>query len=174
MSPGETDRLLALLTERPDGRLDPPNDHDIAFVDEPLPYDPEYGPTLADVVTVDGLVAVALANPTELPEPLRPRGTVVHHVPISPYRRRNVDRVELGCYTDRRLLDGTLPDRLSYLSVNPPDCELKDRIDRQQAWLERLLGDDIHRLDRFVGAPESDAGLGWEPTGLEPVPLDCE
>ena len=161
MSPGETDRLLALLTERPAGRLDPPVDEEIAFVDEPLAYDPAFGPTLADVVTPDDLVAVALVNPTELPEPLRQRGTVGHHVPISPHRPRPIDRVELASYTDRRLLDGTLPDHLVYLSLEPADHELHERIGRQFTWLERLLGDDVSGVDRAVGAP----GLapGFEP-----------
>lgn len=161
MSPGETDRLLALLTERPDGRIDPPNE-EIAFVDEPLSYDAADGPTLADVVTVDGLVAVALANPTELPEPLRPRGTFGHHVPISPSRRRSVDRIELGCYTDRRLLDGTLPDRLVYLTLEPAGDELRARIDRQYAWLERLFGDEIAEIDVYVGGLEfTDSFRHW-------------
>lgn len=160
LSPGEADHLRSLIATRPDGRIDPPDDHDIAFVDEPLPYDPAFGPTLSDVVTLDELVAVALVNPGELPAPLRPRGAAGHYVPISPYRRRHVDRVEIGCYTDRRLLDGTLPDRLVYLSLDPAGAELRARIDRQFAWLEPLLGDTDSEIDRLLGAPEFEVGFG--------------
>lgn len=159
MSPGEADRLLALLIERPDGRLDPPDGRDVAFIEDPLPYDPADGPPLADVVTLDDVVAVALANPAELPEPLRPAAAVGHHVPISPYRRRHVDRVELGGYTGRRLLDGTLPDTLGYLTLEPGGRELRERIERQHDWLETLLGDEVEVIDRYVGAPEFDSSF---------------
>lgn len=160
VSPGEADRLLALLMEDADGELCPPEDANVEFTKEPTPYDPAYGPNPIGARSRDGLVAAVVANAEELPPQLQRAGAAIaHRVPISPYRPRNVELADVGYYTDRNVRDGTLPDVLLYLEPESAGERLRQRIDRQYAWLESLLGREIHEIKLYAAAPEFTAGF---------------
>lgn len=153
ISPGETDVLLRLLSKEADGELDPPDDVPFNLRDEPTPYEPALGPKLEGARSRDGLIAAVLANPQKLPWWARPRGAgIARDVPISPYRRRNVETADIAYYSERRVREGTVPDRLFYLDTEPAGEQLSRRIKCQYQWLEQLLGDDIHEIAFVAGS----------------------
>lgn len=141
ISPGETKRLLSLFVEDSAGCLPAVAEMDSSVSDEAVPYDPRYGPNYQGANTTEGLTAALLAHPFQLPS-LRPpaHAVIAHQVPISPYRPSDVPTVDVAWYTDQSPRDGTIPDVLLFVSVEPAGLDLARRIERQHAWLERLIG----------------------------------
>jgi len=160
ISPGETNRLIELVRDDPSGVIGHDENDVIDRCEEPIPHDPDYGPDLLGARTQEGLLAAALADPSQLSVGLPPRGaSIAQRVPISPFRPRDVEFADVGWYTGRSINGGTLPDVLLYLDDEPAGAALRHRIDIQQAWLERLLGDGARAIDRFVAAPAFEDGF---------------
>lgn len=136
VSPGEAELLLSLLSESPSARYGHDDVGDVELADEPEPYESQHGPRALGAMTVDDLLAALLANPRQLPPVIPPReAALCHHVPISPYRPRDVPTADIAWYSDSRLNDGTVPDGLVYLDAESAGADLRRRIDAQHAWL---------------------------------------
>lgn len=160
-SPGETEVLLDGLMREPGGELSPVVGRDVDFAEEPIAYDPSYGPDLSGARSREDLLAAALADPSQLPGRVRPDGSAIgHRVPVTPHRPRDVESADVGYYSDRRLRDGTLPDVLVYLDAEPAGAETGRRIERQHRWLTSLLGDDVRDVEFYAVAPAFDDSFG--------------
>lgn len=155
ISPGEAAMLHAMLLDDPEERLRPRDEVAGGLMDDPMPYDSVHGPRLLGANTVDDIVAALLADPRQLPSTMPPEGAaIVHRVPISPYRPNDVPTADIAWYSAPRLNEGTVPDGLVYVESRRAGLDMRRRIDRQQMWIERLLGSDIDDVEVRAVAPE--------------------
>ncbi|KXB09314.1 hypothetical protein AKJ35_01040 [candidate division MSBL1 archaeon SCGC-AAA833F18] len=155
LTPGETNTLLELLENEPEGSVSPISDEDVELEDEPIPYSPKYGIENATEATTEShLEASVIANPKLLLENMHPGSAVIcRQVPISPFKPRQMDRADMCYYGEMALRNGTIPDTVIELKVNKAGKQEALQVERYLKWLHKRLGDEAKSIEVYVFAP---------------------
>lgn len=155
LTPGETQMMLNLLENEPEGHIEPESDEDIELQGEPVPYSPEYGvDSPEDANPESHLEAAVTANPSLLPEFLRPNGAAIcRQVPISPFKPRNMDEADVCYFTDDSIQDGTVPNTVIELKNKRAGKSAATQVVRYLRWLHKRLGSKAEQIDLYVYAP---------------------
>lgn len=155
LTPGETQTLLRLLENEPEGQIDPVSDEEIELQDEPVPYAPNYGvddPT--DANPESHLEAAVTANPSLLPDHLHPDGAAIcRQVPISPFKPKNMDQADVCYFREDAIQDGTIPNTVIELKNNRAGKSAATQVVRYLRWLHKRLGNEAEQIDVYVYAP---------------------
>lgn len=158
LTPGETETLVDLLRNDPDGRTEISSAGGVELVGKPVPYSPEYSIGSDEGTgSKSRLAASIVSNPSSLPPRLRPDGIFCRNVPLSPFRppKSTPDRASLCYFADEcRIGDGTIPEMVIELEPGPPGEHVAHKIQRYLRWLHYYLGDEAAEIRVFVFAPE--------------------
>lgn len=155
LTPGETQTMLELLENEPEGQIESESDEDVALRGDPVPYSPTYGVDSPEDATPEShLEAAVTANPSLLPESLRPNGAAIcRQVPISPFKPRDMDEADVCYFTDDSIQDGTIPNTVIELKNKRAGKGAATQVVRYLQWLHKRLGSDAEQIDVYVYAP---------------------
>lgn len=160
LTPGETQIMLELLENEPEENIEPESDEEVELESEPVPYSPEYGVNSPEDANPEShLEAAVTANPSLLPEFLRPDGaTLCRQVPISPFKPRNMDKADVCYFTDDSIDDGKIPNTIIELKNERAGKGASTQVVRYLEWLHKRLGSeddeiDADNIDVYVYAP---------------------
>lgn len=127
-----------------------------------MPFSPDLGiQTLQTAENEAHLEASILANPTLLPESLRPgQVTLCRQVPMSPFKPSEMDRADICYYSDDEIRHGSIPNTLIELKVGRARAREAEQVSRYVKWLDRRLGHDSYAIRFVLLALECDL-RGW-------------
>lgn len=162
LTPGETEHLITLLEQEPEGRIDPVAEEDTSDIDlrdeqDVTPFKPEYGISrAADAKTELHLEASLAANPELCPPDMRPNGdSICRQVPLVPPKPdlRNSDREDL-CYYDGQnaIRDCTVPNTIIELKQGSANYATAQQVVRYLDSLYSMFGDEADDIEAFVYA----------------------
>lgn len=160
MTPGEVEIALSLLKE---SKFQYPFDsaENIELQGEPKPFLPEYGFTnikeaMARATNEAHLEAMILANPSLLPENIRPGSddTLCRQVPMSPFKPPQwIDKANICIYSKPYINDGTLPNKIIELKTKPAGRAEIEQVVKYLKWLFMVLKDEATQINIFLCAP---------------------
>lgn len=155
MTPGETRHALRLLKKEPERQLNPESNEDLTLDEEPLPYAPEYGvDDVSEATPESHLEASVVANPSLLPELLRPEGaTICRQVPISPLKPSGMDKADVCYFREDEIREGTIPNTVVELKKDRAGKGAALQVVRYLRWLHKRLGSEAEPIDIYVYAP---------------------
>lgn len=155
LTPGETQTMLELLENEPEGHIRPESDEDVELEGEPVPYSPEYGVASPEDANPEShLEATVTANPSLLPEFLHPEGAAIcRQVPISPFKPRDMDEADVCYFTEDSIQEGTIPNTVIELKNNRAGKGAATQVVRYLRWLHKRLGSEAEQIDVYVYAP---------------------
>jgi hypothetical protein len=155
LTPGETRTMLELLENEAEGHIEPESAEDVELQGEPVPYSPEYGVGRPEDANPEShLEAAVTANPSLLPESLRPDGAAIcRQVPISPFKPRNMDEADVCYFTDDSVRNGTMPNTVIELKNKRAGKGAATQVVRYLRWLQERLGAEADEVDVYVYAP---------------------
>lgn len=155
ITPGETAILLDLLENESKGEIDTVNEEPVQLEGDPIPFVPEYGIDSVEQAHPEShLEASLIANPTLLPEHMRPDGaTICRQVPISPFRTSNIDQADICYFTEDQIRDGTIPNTVIELKIRKAGKSASLQVNRYLRWLQDRLGSDAKDITVHVYAP---------------------
>lgn len=169
LTPGETNVLLELLENEPEGKIQTDSEEDIELEEEPTQFNPDYGvDNLEETSTESHLEASVIADPSLLPEELQPRrANICRQVPISPFKPNDMDRADL-CYFGEEIEDGTIPNMVVELKRHRAGKSAAEQVVRYLRWLHKRLGETARRIEVKVYAS------GFTRTFSDYIPSDYE
>jgi len=155
LTPAETDVLLRLLEEEPEGHMDPESDEPVQLTGDPVPFSPELGVGSVEEAHPEAhLEASVIANPELLPSHLHPDGaTICRQVPISPFKPADMDQADVCYFDGERIRDGTIPNTVIELKIRKAGKQAALQVKRYMAWLHDRIGDDAEKVTVHVYAP---------------------
>lgn len=155
LTPGETDILLDLLENEPEGEIEPSSDEPVRLTGDPVPYAPEHGVESVEEAHPEAhLEASVIANPDLLPGHMRPEGaTICRQVPISPFKPADMDQADVCYFTDDLIRDGTIPNTIIELKIRKAGKSAALQVKRYLRWLHDRLGGEAKEIDIHVYAP---------------------
>lgn len=169
LTPGETNILLDLVSDEPEGEIEPSSDEPVQLQGDPVPFAPEYGPNSAEEAHPEAhLEASVIANPDLLPEQLRPGGaTICRQVPISPFKPTDMDQADVCYFADDDIRDGTIPNTIIELKIRKAGKSAALQVKRYLRWLHDRLGKEADQIDVHVFAPGFTSTFdGYIPDGF--------
>ncbi len=160
----ETEMLLDLYRDDDviAGEIETDSNVDVKLQDDPIPFDPNYGPdSVVDVQDESHLEASVLANPDLLPESLQPDigDLLCRQVPVCPYKPpQHMDKADICFYGDKRINDGTFPNSIIELKYKsrgstPAGKSAALQMKRYAEWLDNRLGDTAGEVDLYIYSP---------------------
>lgn len=168
LTPGETSILIDLLQSDSENIREPFPD-EVSFESEPLLFNPEYGiNNLFDAESESHLEASVLANPTLLPNSLRPQNSALcRQVPISPFKPAQMDRADICYYSDDQIADGTIPNKVIELKNRQAGKGEIEQIIRYVKWLRKVIPSEATKISFYLLAPSFTRNiLGYVPREL--------
>ena len=162
MTPGEVTAALQLLTEHSMGTYESTCSEDVSLVGNPIQFDTVHGFTSTrvaferDLVTSEAhLEAFILANPSLLPDDLRPpTGAVLcRQVPMSPFKPYQMDRANICYYSDPLIKGGTVPNTILELKIERVGKKEVLQVIRYLEWLYVVLPDEAHAVQVYLAGP---------------------
>ena len=155
ITPAETNILLDLLENEPEGEIESVSDEPVTLEGNPVPFSPKYGvDSPEDAHPEAHLEASLIANPDLLPEHMHPDGaTICRQVPISPFKPANIDQADVCYFTEDMIRDGTIPNTVVELKIQKAGKGAAQQVKRYLMWLHNRLGEDAKEIDVHVYAP---------------------
>ena len=161
LTPGETDIALSLLKKESSSRFSGRTSEKIDTEGSPLPFDPKYGILSLKEAFSESLFineahveASILANPSLLPEELRPKeATICRQVPVSPFKPFQMDRADVCYFREDSIRDGTVPNVVIELKNKRAGKNAAEQITRYLKWFYIVLGEDAARILVYLLAP---------------------
>lgn len=161
LTPGETDIALSLLKTDSKGMFHGKSHERLAIEGTPVAFEPQYGISNLEeafrnnlFVNEAHLEASILANPSLLPEELRPRrATICRQVPVSPFKPSQMDRADICYYSEEIIRNGTIPNVLIELKKGRAGTNAIEQVERYLKWLYLVIGDQASRISIYLLAP---------------------
>lgn len=163
LTPGETNILLDLLKNEPEGNVDPASGEDIRLDGDPLPYKAEYSINEPSEASYEShLEASLIANPNLLPSEMKPKSSIIcRQVPISPFKPSQMDRADICYYDEESLKNKTIPSTVIELKLRRSKGKLQKagkndalQINRYLKWLHKRLGRGAEDIKMYILAPD--------------------
>lgn len=159
LTPGETNILLELMENEPKKTIEPVSDDDVDLEEEPMLFETKYGiDSLSEVSTESHLEASVAADPSLLPEELKPRDRAIcRQVAISPFKPAQMDMADLCYYSEDSKGDGTIPDVVIELKHKKAGKGEIVQIIRYLEWLEKLnqvYDVETEHIQMYMYAPD--------------------
>lgn len=156
ITPAETDILLNLLENEPEGGIEPVSDESVQLERGPVPFSPEYGiDSLEEAHPESHLEASLISNPDLLPDHVKSDdATICRQVPISPFKPSGMDKADVCYFTDDRIRDGTIPNTVIELKINKAGKSSALQVKRYLRWLHDRLGTEANQIEVHVLAPD--------------------
>lgn len=155
LTPGEVELLIRLVIESPNNVFQESTEA-IELDDKPIPFSPEFGiSNVREATSESHLEASVLANPSLLPESLRPQKGITRcrQIPISPFKPSQMDRADICYFTDDAIREGTIPNKIIELKNKTAGKNEAIQVVRYVQWLEKILPGEHHLIDISLYAP---------------------
>lgn len=162
ITPQETEILLTLLrNSNHEQKYEDKLDNEVRLNGTPVPFEPRFGimniteaQRKSAFVNESHLEATILANPSLLPNELKPNGaTLCRQVPISPFKPFQMDRADICYYKDDCIADGTLPNTVIELKRERAGLPELKQVERYMDWLFKVAKDEFSRITFYLFAP---------------------
>ena len=155
ITPGETDLLLELLRDEPNGSIEPTSDEPVRLAGDPIPYHPRYDVDSVEAAHPEShLEASITANPRLLPADLQPGSAAIcRQVPISPFKPYQMDKADLCYFAEPTIREGTVPNTILELKVSKAGKSAAQQVDRYLRWLHGRFDSEAEWIQVAVFAP---------------------
>lgn len=155
LTPGETDILLRLLKDDPEGEIEPETEETTHLFSDPIPFSPEYGINSPEEAHPEAhLEASVIANPNLLPDHLHPsEATICRQVPISPFKPADMDLADVCYFSEDKIREGTIPNTIIELKIRKAGKGAALQTKRYLMWLHDRLGGEAKQIDVHIYAP---------------------
>jgi RecB family endonuclease NucS len=123
---------------------------------EPMRFSVDQGVArLTDAQSEAHLEASILANPSLLPQKIRPdRATLCRQVPICPFKPADdMDRADICFYYEESIAEGSVPNTIIELKNERAGNGVSEQVVRYATWLRRRLGNQSASVRLCVLAP---------------------
>ena len=150
MTPGEVDIAIRLLKNDAVDSVACETSENIHLIDGLIAFQKDFGVTnlhsalhQSEFINEAHMEAFILANPSILPERLRPASntTICRQVPMSPFKPYQLDRVNICYYSQPSIRDGTIPNKVIELKIGRLGKGDVDQVVRYLNWLYLVLED---------------------------------
>lgn len=155
LTPGETDILLDLLKNEPEGEIEPVSEERVYLQSDPLAFSPELGiRSMEEAHPESHLEASVISNPALLPKRLQPNGaTICRQIPISPFKPADMDEADVCYFEENQIRDGTIPNTVIELKINKAGKSAALQVKRYLQWLHDRLAEEATQIDIHILAP---------------------
>ena len=156
ITPRETELLLDLLKNDPEGEIEPNSDEPVYLNGDPVPYDPDYLTDNPNEAYPEAqLEAAVLGNPNILPNHLQPEtdSILTRQVPISPFKPSGIDQADVCYFNSNRIQDGTIPNTIIELKMKKAGKQEALQVRRYLEWLHDRLGNEATNIEVNIYAP---------------------
>lgn len=162
LTPGETEIAVSLVKDKAKYSYDAVSLEKISLEREPKPFNPLYGiSSLKEAFTKSLFVneahleALVLANPDLLPAELQPNidDAICRQVPMSPFKPFQMDRANICYYSEKRIANGTIPNKILELKIKCAGKSGIDQIIRYLKWLYIVLEKQACQINIYLCAP---------------------
>ena len=155
LTPFETDILISLLQKGSENFFKEPIDK-IDFKGKPVLFNPSLGiQKLSQASSKYHFEASVISNPDLLPNELRPENaTICRNIPITPFKPSQMDRADICYYTDPKIQNGTIPNKVLELEWKKAGEDNILKIVRYIKWLNRVIPKESSDIIFYLFAPE--------------------